>query len=62
VAFETMGRVSSGHACIIEVKQPKQVVLARQQQWMQALCQVIKRPGRCSAEDSLLAEQILALP
>jgi hypothetical protein len=58
-AYETVGVASSGYACIIEVKQSPDRILAQQQSWLARLSN--RRPSVLASESAFDA-QILALP
>jgi hypothetical protein len=60
--YETIGVASSGHVCIVEVKQSREMILSRQRALLESLCTVAPRCPATVANDSVRDEQILALP
>ena len=61
-AYETIGVASSGYACIVEVKQSPERILAQQQSWLALLSAATNRPPCVAVGESALDAQILALP
>jgi hypothetical protein len=61
-AYETIGVASSGHVCIVEVKQSRELVLARQRVVLESLFSAADRLPVSAARNSVRDEQILSLP